>query len=451
MYYYPSIFIIKNNSYYSDQQSTIMYSMKLFCVKNVTSYKWDNIVDKAMGCNSRIKNLPYILMSKKTTDELVLGLIQYETIYENTICDTIKIMIDIEDIAYWKECNYFSKLKNISSILHAIVTYKAHLIFEQCIQPNLLPTSININDIPSIDYINVCSLFDSSNEIQPMILIIEERLTNLPNEFRAACQVRQDKCFLSLLSRNQLMMVHIVHPAMMQCYHSFNFHHNPHYGIRHKLLPIYKWILKLNNVKFMEYHGNEGYHSNNQITIINNPVEYNLPVDYIYNTIKTHKMKSRNISNYYVSYGYSSEYRSITGEPLLTTSIGHLNSSSDILQYILPTLSALTESLLNIYPNMSPCNVRRMKYAQRLGSNFKYIYNTLNIYEGFDISVLYSKNTLEPHCDVMNDWREGYNFISVLKSTFYDADIDDLVTLSLICYTRKAVGDRMIASNTNIM
>lgn len=77
MYYYPSIFIIKNNSYYSDQQSTIMYSMKLFCVKNVTSNKWDNIVDKAMGCNLRIKNLPYILMGKKTTDEVSYNMKQY--------------------------------------------------------------------------------------------------------------------------------------------------------------------------------------------------------------------------------------------------------------------------------------------------------------------------------------------------------------------------------------
>ncbi len=41
----------------------------------------------------------------------------------------------------------------------------------------------------------------------------------------------------------------------------------------------------------------------------------------------------------------------------------------------------------------------------------------------------------------MNDWRNGYDFISVVKSTFLDDDIDRYVTLSIICYSRKAVGD----------
>ncbi len=59
-----------------------------------------------------------------------------------------------------------------------------------CIQPILLPTTIKVSDIPPIEYISVCSIFDSSNEDQPMILIIEERLKELPNEFRTACQVR---------------------------------------------------------------------------------------------------------------------------------------------------------------------------------------------------------------------------------------------------------------------
>jgi Trp operon repressor len=60
-------------------------------------------------------------------------------------------------------------------------------------------------------------------------------------------------------------------------------------------------------------------------------------------------------------------------------------------------------------------------------------------------SVVYSRYGLDPHCDVMNDWRDGYNFITVLKSTFYDDEVDDLVTISLICYTRKAISDRLSA------
>jgi hypothetical protein len=43
----------------------------------------------------------------------------------------------------------------------------------------------------------------------------------------------------------------------------------------------------------------------------------------------------------------------------------------------------------------------------------------------------------------MNDWRVGYNFISVFKCSFLDDEIDDIVTVSIICYTRKAIGDHL--------
>ena len=49
----------------------------------------------------------------------------------------------------------------------------------------------------------------------------------------------------------------------------------------------------------------------------------------------------------------------------------------------------------------------------------------------------------------MNDWRNGYDFISAIKSTFLDDDIDRYVTLSIICYTRKAIGDYMYGAGVN--
>ena len=67
----------------------------------------------------------------------------------------------------------------------------------------------------------------------------------------------------------------------------------------------------------------------------------------------------------------------------------------------------------------------------------------INIYEGFDVAVNYSKSPVEPHCDVINDWRYGYNFISVMKSSFYEVCSQDIVTISVICYTRKAIGDHI--------
>jgi hypothetical protein len=41
----------------------------------------------------------------------------------------------------------------------------------------------------------------------------------------------------------------------------------------------------------------------------------------------------------------------------------------------------------------------------------------------------------------MNDWRDGYNFLSVMKSTIYNEELGETVTISIICYTRKAIGD----------
>jgi hypothetical protein len=276
-----------------------------------------------------------------------------------------------------------------------------------------------------------------------MILVIEERLKGLPNQFRVSCKIRGKKTMLSLLPMQQLHMVHVVHPATKQCYHSFDFHHNPHYGVRRELLPFFKWILKANNINFMEYFGEVPYYMTNQITIHNNPPEHDFPAEEIYKILKTYKLKTRAISNYYLSYGYSAEYRSINGNPLLTTSIGHNKEFQTILTYVFPTLYYLSRNIMKYYPNVSPCPTRRLKYAQKMGSNLNSLLSYENISEGFDLSVVYSKQVLSPHCDVMNDWRVGYNFISVFKCSFLDDEIDDIVTVSIICYTRKAIGDHL--------
>ncbi len=78
-----------------------------------------------------------------------------------------------------------------------------------------------------------------------------------------------------------------------------------------------------------------------------------------------------------------------------------------------------------------------------MGSNFNYSINDVNTYEGFDASIVYSKNVVQPHCNVMKDWRDGYNFLSVMKSTIYDEELGETVTISIICYMLKAVGDCM--------
>jgi len=419
----------------------------LFCIKNITNYKWNNIIDKIMGqCMSKY-NIIYILLGKQKEEEVVLGFIQYEKNKFIDMSDTVKTILDSKDVVFWKECDYFNKLGNFASLMYTTVTRKANLIYEQRVQPQLVHPIVILTNAYKMQYYDIDGIFDIASSNTTMVLVIEERLKELSKEFLAACRVRQNKAILSLLTRKQLKMVHIVHPATIQCYHSFDFHHNPHYGIRKTLLPYFKWILLMNDVSYLEYGDCEQYHTNKQITIYNNPVEYKFPFEDIYNTLRTHKLKSRKISNQYISYGYSSEYRSITGEPMLTTGIAHIKHINKILGDTLPTLSALSKNLLKNYPDMSPCTNRRNKYSQRMGSNFNYHLNDVNIYEGLDISIVYSKYGLDPHCDVMNDWRDGYNFITVLKSTFHDDEVDDLVTISLICYTRKAIGDRLNAKS----
>jgi len=414
-------------------------------MKNISTHKWNKIIDKIMGqCMSK-SNIIYVLIGKQKAEEVVLGFIQYEMYNTTNMSDTVRNFLDTKDVVFWKECDYFIKLDNFPSLMYTTVTRRANLIYEQRIQPHLVRPIVTLSHSHKMEKYDVDSIFDTVTNNTTTVLVIEERIKGLPKEFLAACQVRKNKAILALLARKQLRMVHIVHSASLQCYHSFNFHHNPHYSIRKTLLPFFKWVLSVNNVNYLEYPDCEQNYTNTQITICNNPVEYNLPFEDLYNTLKTHKLKSRNISNQYISYGFSSEYRSITGEPILTTGIGHIKDSHKIFTYVLPTLSALTKNLLKNYPIMSPCINRRNKYAQRLGSNFNYSLDDINIYEGFDISVVYSRYGLDPHCDVMNDWRDGYNFISVLKSTFYDNEVDDIVTISLICYTRKAIGDRLSA------
>jgi hypothetical protein len=344
------------------------------------------------------------------------------------------------------ECNYFRHLSNFRHVLHHIATYNARFIYEHHVQgegncvrsKDATFTGISCSEINDIFH------YDSTDPV--MILVIEERKKNIPRQFRQSCEVKKNKAMLSLLTTQQLELVHIVHPAAMQCYHSFDFHHNPHYGIRKEMLPMFKWILQMYDVQHKEYCGDIPYHSNNFITIYNNSMKYNFPAEDLYRIMKAMKLKSRNISNYYLSYGYSSEYRSITGEPLLTVSIQDKSRESEsLLPFILPILSYLSHNIVRHYPKVAPNNARQLKYAQKMGSNFNYSINGINIYEGFDVSIVYSKNVIQPHCDVMNDWRDGYNFLSVMKSTIYDEDLGETVTISIICYTRKAIGDRLSA------
>ena len=416
----------------------------LFHINNVALHKWDEIIDKVTNQYLTTPYVKYVLLGKKRKTNEVMGLIEYTTYSPCHTVEELQCILSVGTIKIWLECNYFRHLSNFHNVLHRIATYEAKFIYEHHVQGERNYVRSKDVTLTGISRSEINDIFHSDSTDPEMILVIEERMKNIPRQFRQSCEVKKNKAMLSLLTRQQLALVHIVHPATMQCYHSFDFHHNPHYGIRKELLPMFKWILQMYDVQHKEYCGDIPYHSNNFITIYNNSMKYNFPVEELYRIMKAMKLKSRNISNYYLSYGYSSEYRSITGEPLLTVSIQDKRRESEsLLPYILPILSYLSHNIVKHYPQVAPNNTRQLKYAQKMGSNFNYSIDDVNIYEGFDISIVYSKNVIQPHCDVMNDWRDGYNFLSVMKSTIYDEELGETVTISIICYTRKAIGDRM--------
>jgi len=421
-----------------------MLSFSMFYVDLISDKIWHQIVDNVINLELETLDISYVLISKKKNNNEVVGFIKYDYTGQHDIYDTIKSIIVIKErLKIWKECNFFRQLRDIHNIFYSIATIDSTMTCEKHAKPDTKTLFKNIQ-IPSIIGQITSELFHTGESPSMMVLVIEERTEGLTNEFGPSCKVKQNKTVLSLLTRRQLHKVHIIHPCANQCYHSFNFHHNPHYNMQKSLLPLFRLILEINLVNFEEYLDNDPFQSNDFITVYNNSFNYDFGPRDLFQVLKSYKLKSRNISNFYVSYGFSAEYRSITGEPLLTTGIRNTKSSeNDILQHILPILSYLSQNIMVHYPHIAKCETRNHKYSQKLGSNFNFSMTDINIYEGFDVAVNYSKSPVEPHCDVMNDWRYGYNFISVMKSSFYEVCSQDIVTISVICYTRKAIGDHI--------
>ena len=85
----------------------------------------------------------------------------------------------------------------------------------------------------------------------------------------------------------------------------------------------------------------------------------------------------------------------------------------------IPLLSELSESLKAQYSHIALDSDRNQQYSQFMGSNFNYRLCEINYYEEVDCAIIFSGNLLEPHCDVMNDWRRGYDFLSVTKTLIW--------------------------------
>jgi hypothetical protein len=153
-----------------------------------------------------------------------------------------------------------------------------------------------------------------------MALIIEQTKTGTPISFGEALEAK-DKKMLSFTMEDLVDTVHIIHPATNQCYHAFNFHQNPHYGIEVQDIPLIKWILRNSNINYKEYVADQKYHHHIFLIIHNNYFEGQFPFQHINRVLKGYKLRSRNLSNFFISYGYSSMYHGKNGEPLLTKAI----------------------------------------------------------------------------------------------------------------------------------
>jgi hypothetical protein len=172
--------------------------------------------------------------------------------------------------------------------------------------------------------------------------------------------------------------------------------------------------------------------------------------DAIWERMVSGQMRSRNLNNLYISYGFSRRKREpgLPGyrPPSLTSTMDRDNNYIKLVPIILDILDGLSSHLRMAYPSVAPNKLHNMLFANQMRTNYGALPNPNNIYEGVDVAILRHSNSshsnLAPHCDVENDCSQGYTYISVVKSTFHHRQLG-IVTISIIAYTRKGVGDWM--------
>ena len=409
-------------------------------VKNVNLLIWERLLNKIFISEKTNSKINYILISLKDHNRIIMGYVECSFAIDH-IKEYLFNIIGLHPIEFWEEANKLKHLSLFPTLIKSIIIHDAHFYYEHGYATSTLNNKMIkcTKLLPLINNNDILKLFEKSKD--EMALIIEETNSENPITYGKALEAKEKK-ILTFTMEGLVHTVHFIYPASMQCYHSFNFHRNPHYGIEVQHIPLIKWILKHSNIDYKDYVAEKKYHHNNFLTIHNNLFDGQFPFQHIYRIVKGYKLRSRQLSNFFISYGYSSMYRGRNGQPLLTKAIERKSGEEEkLLPLILPILCYLTKDIKLHYQYIAGNLERNEKYSQLLGCNFNYLLPNINIFEGFDVSLMYSDSFITPHCDVMNDWRYGYNYVSVLKNCFWDDNISKSVTLSIICYTRKAVGD----------
>ena len=420
----------------------------LFAVgKNVEGKHWTNFITWLRKAKLNTYHIFYIVAAHNNKLKLALCYIQYSS---NSYLDIKQLTknLGFEDVCLQDEIKMFYHLPISSIMFTSMVKQVATQHVEK---GSLINADVISKDcfIPKFNMDDILSLLDFASN-NAMTLIVEEVEEGIEIKHGYAIQVK-NLGLLGFSMQKIVRAVHIIYPSLAQCYHGFRFHQNPHYGVRVKQVPLIKWMLQYLNIEAKDYKSSVTHHHNYFLTIDNNIRWDWFPYNKLYSILKKNRLRSRNISNYFLSYGYSAMYCGKNGEPRLTTFINKITDGDEgILPLVLPVLVNLSSIIKRHYGHIALDTYRNTNYAQKLGYNLGYHLSEFNIYEGFDVSLVYSDSLIKPHCDVMNDWRPGYNYLSVIKSTFWDDDINLMVTLSVICYTRKGIGDYLCKMRSSL-
>jgi len=246
--------------------------------------------------------------------------------------------------------------------------------------------------------------------------------------------------------RNFIRKIHIIMPCVVQMYHVNGFERCCHYTIRVDDIVQFQSICGIFEINTEIYCGSIEVHDSDFITIRNNVSAMSKVLQDIYHVMSEDKsLLKRRGSNLTVSYGFSGRNRDSGGPPMLTKGIGRINDEK-LLPLLLHILCELTEDRKCCLAYSEPIDESRLsRFSRRMGENFGYILKRDNVFEGVDCSMRvigrHPESLLFAHCDVMNDWRPGNNFCSVIKAVVVDDIKKCKVNLSVIAYSRKVVGD----------
>ena len=280
-------------------------------------------------------------------------------------------------------------------------------------------------------------------------LVIEELRSETRFPFKFCLNAKYDG-ILHSSRRSLIRKIHIVKPSEFQVYHTTGLEKHCHYDVRVTDIALFCKICYSFNLEVKIYDSNENIHSNSFIVVKNHTSNMKSLMTAIFDAmpIKMSLYFKRN-SNYSINYGFSSRSCEQGGPPSLTTNISKVPDKV-LLPSLLSMICELTSDRESCRVDKSPMdNDRLSSFAQTMGSNLGYTLLRRNIFEGVDCSIRPLNKTagclLKPHCDVLNDWRPNHNICSAVKMIFTIGETK--LVMSVIAYSRKAVGDYLYGSD----